>query len=859
MSAVKKLLLVALLFLAPLSASAFVTAALTGHRCTSAGTPTDCTAPLYVYFDASGGSCSASECAEGWVTLNHDYNFNDPSAGTWVFSGENMNIAHGPVAFHVFETPGTYNVVVTSTARDGTFDTETVTITVDDPTAMTTACVRADSSGSFTGCTGTQYTNSNFGAVLTEAYNAGARYIRFQGGGSYTNPPGTLGAGPVRVDTYGTGRITVTANGKWQNGAGISVNDWVWKNIDWRTNTNDFLNVSSGDNHMWFKNSFTHTGTGTDEASFVSFGNNSTNNAFIGNGTEHHFTGNSWQAHNWTPCIWPPKNGSTIAGIYPKDCSRLIRQDWDDDTVVPGLIIQHNRFTGRRAHNPIEIRGVEGASGASAYMDKTLISYNWFGIEFPANCYNNECRGLVLYGDGNTLPTSRIYRTLIENNIFADGTEIQLRNSDKDTVIRNNLFEDHTADGFYSRIMAPDQSTAGGVSSWAGGTKIYNNTFHVTAGGFGTPDNAAIYFYSWIPYLCGSSACEVKNNLVFANAGSKTVSISQSLVASGNASRNGVDAYDLTAVDPLVDTTPDALIPSEWELSSAYPSLLTGPSNNAVIADYLSRKRPVGSAAVGAMGGASTGANLAVGLACSPDGGPAPVSTICTATVGTSQAGTGPNYRFEFDCDTASGSAVNDTEDVPGDATPGPIDTDPGDCVYNIVGPYTAKVTLTDYGSNAVGGTVVGVTTATDTVTVRNNVSVCPVSSMAGVLGADLWNASSDTNIDPNFQSGDSISASIKACAAITAKPNTYLDTTNASAPGSVYFVFDDGSTKCENIIPYAYPGNTTDTTYECATNTSITSAGAHSVVITPYDSDGCTTTPGNISGPPLTINYTVN
>jgi PKD repeat protein len=112
-------------------------------------------APLAVHFDATGATSTISainDLANGGTfrQITHAFDFGDAGAGTHSVSGLSRNAEPYGVglAAHVYETPGTYSVIVTSTDGSGT-DTETVSITVLDPSALTTYAISR--TGDFTG------------------------------------------------------------------------------------------------------------------------------------------------------------------------------------------------------------------------------------------------------------------------------------------------------------------------------------------------------------------------------------------------------------------------------------------------------------------------------------------------------------------------------------------------------------------------------------------------------------------------------------------------------------------------------------------------------------------------------------
>ena len=124
--------------------AAAINLSVTAHRCGT--TAEQCPSPAYVYFDASTSTCTAGECGNGWDQLDYEWNFGDSASGTWVNTGEPMNRAYGPIAFHVFEPAGAndFTVTVSARARNGATASRSLTIYVDSPAALQTRCIAKD-------------------------------------------------------------------------------------------------------------------------------------------------------------------------------------------------------------------------------------------------------------------------------------------------------------------------------------------------------------------------------------------------------------------------------------------------------------------------------------------------------------------------------------------------------------------------------------------------------------------------------------------------------------------------------------------------------------------------------------------
>lgn len=161
------------------------------------------TAPLAVLFDAT-----ASTLGDVGTYAIHDltyaFDFDDAGSGTWAVSGLSKNTqTGGPLAAHVFETPGTYNVTVTVTDSLDREDMATVEVVVGDPDTdyPTTDTVVVSTSGNYAGAPSGAATVTSLAAA---APLAGKRILlrRGESFGSLSLPQGSVG---VRIGAIGSG------------------------------------------------------------------------------------------------------------------------------------------------------------------------------------------------------------------------------------------------------------------------------------------------------------------------------------------------------------------------------------------------------------------------------------------------------------------------------------------------------------------------------------------------------------------------------------------------------------------------------------------------------------------------------
>lgn len=134
-------------------AAATCTAALSGNAAVTeiaiSPSRTSGPAPLAVHFDATATRSDRTE--RPFHELHYEWDFGDHDAGTWV-TGHSRNYDHGPLAGHVFETPGTHTVTLRVTDSGGETRSTTATITVRDPDDLfgeNTLCISR--SGDFAG------------------------------------------------------------------------------------------------------------------------------------------------------------------------------------------------------------------------------------------------------------------------------------------------------------------------------------------------------------------------------------------------------------------------------------------------------------------------------------------------------------------------------------------------------------------------------------------------------------------------------------------------------------------------------------------------------------------------------------
>ena len=202
-------------------------------------------APLSVFFD-SGDSLSPTVTNKPFHDIKYTWNFGDYAGGaTWGYGSRPnqmlKNVASGAVAAHVFETPGTYTVMVT--AFDGVnTGSRAVTITVTDPNVVfsgaSTICVANGSmpvAGNNDCPAGAAVRNLATVNQITSLASAGNVRILLKRGDSWTVTSGSqITKSNGILGAYGTGaapKITLTTNNDVIS-FGTAVSNWVVMDLE---------------------------------------------------------------------------------------------------------------------------------------------------------------------------------------------------------------------------------------------------------------------------------------------------------------------------------------------------------------------------------------------------------------------------------------------------------------------------------------------------------------------------------------------------------------------------------------------------------------------------------------------------
>ncbi len=171
-------------------------------------------APLSVFFDATA---TTGAVTQPFHELNYSWNFGDPAGGaTWSYgtgSNNSKNAASGPVAAHIFETPGTYTVTLTVTDGVNTVSNACMQIAVQNPdivfSGTNTICLNR-TPGALAGCPAgaLEVTDAagDFDATIPANLATGKRLLVRRGETWFTSSQTVLNKnGPWILGAYGAG------------------------------------------------------------------------------------------------------------------------------------------------------------------------------------------------------------------------------------------------------------------------------------------------------------------------------------------------------------------------------------------------------------------------------------------------------------------------------------------------------------------------------------------------------------------------------------------------------------------------------------------------------------------------------
>ncbi|MBI5891275.1 MAG: PKD domain-containing protein [Nitrosomonadales bacterium] len=594
-------------------------------------------APLSVFFDASGTTAKTTK--RPFHDLEYRWDFGDPLGSpvrgtTWKTGSRsgisNRNIATGPEAAHVFETPGEYIVALTVTDGRNTATNNCAIITVQDPgivfSGTNTICVAAASmpEAGTDGCPAGAVTamQPSFSIAVNTYAHTGKRVL-FRRGDTFAaassgllthTGPGILGAfgagaAPVVQMTGNTRILVLSSRGTpdirdWrimdlefdgQNKTecvGIDADGGISQVLILNMNLHDILiGVGFSDDILtaWYMGSGLTAHAMFDEIAIVDstitpiFNGTSgwriyasANRGSIQGNTLGNMINNNSMGSHVLRIPYMEKGvvaNNTIARPGANQLAiKLHSQAWCESTSPVGKCVSYDNdapppaYTYRTNTHPIGV-----FAKLSGYTEKVVISDNRIiGADNPYT---------MSVASQNRQSDERLRDIIVERNWFQSGTGTQLSIlvGASATTIRNNIFD--MSAGKYKTFV---NVSPPGTSPPSMNVHVYNNTFY---GGSASP----IPGNEFVAVSVDPTATDVAivNNLISAPSATNPVAIfgkSPGLFSSNNSS-----AAQLKYLPGWISATPST--PSDFKLKAGSYAIGAGMSI-PLFSDFFLNSRP---------------------------------------------------------------------------------------------------------------------------------------------------------------------------------------------------------------------------------------------------------------------------
>jgi hypothetical protein len=539
-------------------------------------------APLAVFFDATATSAAATN--RPFHELEYRWDFGDTASGSWTSTPGMPNLsrnhATGPVAAHVFESPGTYTV--TLRVLDGTATaTRSVQITVTDPDtvfAANTLCVGnsqplAGSGGCPAGAA--VLASSDFDAAINGNI-AGRKRILFRRGDTFVsndnasvrlNGPGLIGA-------FGSGAaplVNITGNNyaiQLSSGGTPGIKDWRIMDLEINgnsgTQTNGVQAEGAIDQATLLRLNIHHVHFGVQLSPFILdyYGGqhrlwdefavvDSTIRTIVGGGGGYG--------------LYVGAQRFALMGNVLRDSSaseHILRTP----NIVKAVISHNDMSLPAPAKHVVKLQAHVFDVSPTGFSEQIVMSDNKFTGGAGADW-------TVTLGPENAQKDEKVRQVIVERNWFAPhpGQGVALMVWAQDVTVRNNLFN---LTGTGGSGMVVEQR---GIEPPPANVHVYNNTFYSNSSGGFRP----ISFVEGVGMVA-------KNNLGYAPLSTSRDMISGTAITENNTSDAGI------LLSPLfLGLTPVA--PVDFVLGALSPALDAGTAA-PVFSDFFRLERPQGGA-----------------------------------------------------------------------------------------------------------------------------------------------------------------------------------------------------------------------------------------------------------------------
>jgi uncharacterized protein affecting Mg2+/Co2+ transport len=491
--------------------------------------------PLAVHFDASGTTSTAT--TNPLHELDFAWDFGDESAGQWDLFDTDKNEAYGPIAGHVYDEPGTYYATLTVTDSEGSTDTDSVTIQVQDPDTVFsgTDTICFSTSGTFTDAPSgsQQVTTSSFATVM--GYAASGKRLLLARGETWTNSSaqtlnvagegilGAFGTGdkPVISSTSGVLRLSYRTPvlEDWRimdldldgadTGSAIYTDGTADEVLIYRVDIEDFdRGISAGTSILDYWNNNSYPGhTLYDGLSIVEC-------------TVDHCQGGSSRDGMYVAGQRAMLLGNSITD--GDEAGHALNANWLQKAVLSNNYVGISNSSKHQFKLAAPTWGSAGL-GYNEYTEQVVLTDNVF--QGGANAWS------VAVGPSSSSSDQRVRDVIADSNLFRSGnsTSINMLAWAQDVTVRNNVFD--TDDG--NNAFRVDVR---GVEPAADDVSVLNNTFYASD--------------TFTAVSIGSSVTDttVQNNLQ-APSGTMISGSGTGLVSSNNLSTSSPGFVDATPSD----------------------------------------------------------------------------------------------------------------------------------------------------------------------------------------------------------------------------------------------------------------------------------------------------------------------
>ena len=545
-------------------------------------------APLLVFFDAvdatAGGSgTTASPTTVAWSSgvyqptdklgALYEWNFGDPGSGTWTQTGLSRNTATGFTAAHVYDTPGTYTVVLTITDSDGVARPYDQSITVS-AISGTTYYVAAAPTGNDSNNGTSQATP--FATVAKGLSMAGAnRSILFRRGDTWTgvSPQTVSASGPGIIGAYGTGArpiwVSTASNNSNTPSNSISLGGADWRAMDIEVRGTAWACIQANGTNGLFLRCFVNSSGGV----FCGAGGGNTGAGFV----ENEIAGCS------TYGAYVSGRQMAVMGNNVHDNVATGSHIWRAPVMHKG-VISNNRFwmPGNTRHAlklHSDITSLGGSDTRYVTVSDNLIRGKTWPVSLGSQDAGTDERPHHIVYERN--------RHYGESSVTVD---VLIHSSD--VVARNNVLDATGSTDGYVGIWAVHW---GNVTPMESNIRIYNNTVY-SSGTANSNGIAAAAVGTWATSATsGPTNVTVKNNLLSApNMGGFKTAVDVTGVIQGGAGPGA----GYVASNNLVTNTPGFTnaAAGDFSLLAGSPAIGAGASLWEVRQDFLRLLRPAGAA-----------------------------------------------------------------------------------------------------------------------------------------------------------------------------------------------------------------------------------------------------------------------